>query len=212
MWCFQKRSGTPQQQRGQSVPATALVLWAIAGVGLVLALLGGRVADRARAQAGADAAALAGSIDPALVGPLAATNGARVVGQQQTADGVRVTVQVGDMVATAQAMADRPAWVGLQPEVRRAIARAEAILGYEIPIVSGYRSPAEQQRLWNNRHTNPYPVAAPGTSRHERGLAIDVPLATAVALAPLSSRTGLCQPLPTTDPVHFVSCPTTPTS
>jgi D-alanyl-D-alanine carboxypeptidase len=41
-------------------------------------------------------------------------------------------------------------------------------------VTSGLRSIAEQQRLWDNRHSNPYPVAPPGTSRHHDGAAADV--------------------------------------
>jgi D-alanyl-D-alanine dipeptidase len=36
------------------------------------------------------------------------------------------------------------------------------------------RTLAEQQRLWDARGSNPYPVARPGTSRHESGRAADV--------------------------------------
>jgi len=36
------------------------------------------------------------------------------------------------------------------------------------------RTYAEQMRLWNGRGSNPYPVARPGTSRHETGRAADV--------------------------------------
>jgi LAS superfamily LD-carboxypeptidase LdcB len=46
--------------------------------------------------------------------------------------------------------------------------------GTDFEIVSGRRSTAEQQRLWDNRASNPNPVAVPGTSLHEKGLAIDV--------------------------------------
>lgn len=45
------------------------------------------------------------------------------------------------------------------------------------PITSGGRSSADQRRLWNNRHKNPYPVARPGTSKHEGGRAFDLPSA-----------------------------------
>jgi LAS superfamily LD-carboxypeptidase LdcB len=41
-------------------------------------------------------------------------------------------------------------------------------------VTSGLRSIAEQQRLWDNRHSNPYPVAPPGASRHLDGDAADV--------------------------------------
>jgi hypothetical protein len=60
--------------------------------------------------------------------------------------------------------------------------------------------------LWDRRHTNPYPVARPGTSDHERGLAVDVGRSAVAELAAVAARAGLCQPLPATDPVHFVVC------
>jgi hypothetical protein len=87
-----------------------------------------------------------------------------------------------------------------------AIARAEALLGRPIPIVSGFRTRAEQERLWANRATNPFPVAPPGTSNHERGLAIDVPSSFVPVLRTVAPASGLCQPLPESDPVHFEPC------
>src|SRR5437867_799628 len=65
---------------------------------------------------------------------------------------------------------------GLAPAMLAALARAEQLLGRPVPITSGYRSPGEQAALWARRASNPYPVAEPGTSMHERGLAIDFPL------------------------------------
>ena len=87
-----------------------------------------------------------------------------------------------------------------------ALARAEQLLGRPVPITSGYRSPDEQASLWARRASNPYPVAPPGTSMHELGLAIDVPssfVATLVAIAP---DVGLCHRYPVADPVHFEVC------
>ena len=36
------------------------------------------------------------------------------------------------------------------------------------------RSEREQEKLYANRATNPFPVAAPGHSAHQRGLAVDM--------------------------------------
>jgi peptidoglycan hydrolase-like protein with peptidoglycan-binding domain len=44
--------------------------------------------------------------------------------------------------------------------------------GVELRITSGYRSHAEQQKLWD-ANPNPKYVARPGTSNHEKGNAID---------------------------------------
>ena len=46
--------------------------------------------------------------------------------------------------------------------------------GRNFYITSGLRTHAEQHRLWNSRANNPFPVARPGTSRHELGRALDV--------------------------------------
>lgn len=44
----------------------------------------------------------------------------------------------------------------------------------QLQITSVRRSRTEQLRLWNNRANNPYPVAPPGQSLHEYGLAWDM--------------------------------------
>lgn len=43
-----------------------------------------------------------------------------------------------------------------------------------LTITSVRRSKTQQIALWYNRHNNPYPVAPPGTSKHELGLAWDM--------------------------------------
>jgi hypothetical protein len=75
-----------------------------------------------------------------------------------------------------------------------------------VPVASGLRTRAQQQALWDRRHTNPYPVARPGTSRHERGQAVDVPRSFVPRLMAVAGAAGLCQPMPQTDPVHFEVC------
>jgi hypothetical protein len=95
---------------------------------------------------------------------------------------------------------------GLAPAMVAALVRAEQLLDEPVPVVSGRRSAADQARLWANRHRNRYPVAQPGTSMHERGLAIDVPSWFAPRLARVAEAAGLCRPLPATDPIHFEVC------
>lgn len=52
---------------------------------------------------------------------------------------------------------------------------AEALrAGFGLRVTSVRRSYSDQLKLWNNRANNPYPVAPPGTSRHELGLAWDM--------------------------------------
>ena len=60
------------------------------------------------------------------------------------------------------------------PELLQRLEALAAQRGEHFTITSGGRSFAEQQRLWDARGSNPYPVAQPGTSRHETGRAADV--------------------------------------
>jgi uncharacterized protein YcbK (DUF882 family) len=60
------------------------------------------------------------------------------------------------------------------PELLSRLEALAAQRGEHFTITSGGRSFAEQQRLWDARGSNPYPVARPGTSRHETGRAADV--------------------------------------
>ncbi len=73
------------------------------------------------------------------------------------------------------------------------MAAAASAAGVSIVINSGYRSDAEQQRLWN---ANPDPrwVAPPGTSLHRCGTELDLGPATAYGwLAANASRFGFVQ-------------------
>ncbi len=57
------------------------------------------------------------------------------------------------------------------------LARLEALAarrGETLHVTSGLRTIAEQQRLWDARATNPFPVARPGSSLHHAGRAADV--------------------------------------
>jgi D-alanyl-D-alanine carboxypeptidase len=60
------------------------------------------------------------------------------------------------------------------PELLARLERLAAERGETWMVTSGLRTTAEQQRLWDDRGSNPYPVARPGTSRHEHGNAADV--------------------------------------
>jgi hypothetical protein len=61
-----------------------------------------------------------------------------------------------------------------KPELLQRLEALAAKRGEHFTITSGLRTYAEQMRLWNGRGSNPYPVARPGTSRHESGRAADV--------------------------------------
>jgi D-alanyl-D-alanine carboxypeptidase len=88
------------------------------------------------------------------------------------------------MGTTAPAATARPAPTGTyphltgdldaNPELLARLERLAAARGETWEVTSGLRTTAEQQRLWDNRASNPFPVARPGTSRHEHGNAADV--------------------------------------
>lgn len=76
--------------------------------------------------------------------------------------------------------------------------------GKDMPITSGLRSRAEQERLFRERGTNPNLVAAPGTSLHETGQAADIPTTVPEAFL---NEFGIHRPLGKKDPVHAVLMP-----
>lgn len=214
------RRGDRWRERGS---ATWMIVAAVALAGVMavgIGRLGTQAILRTRASAAADAAALAaaqGGVGAAR--SVAAANGTSVgVSTRQSAGRVdaqaTASVAVGDASASATAAATRHLPVGgvgtragLAPVMLAALARADELLGEPVPVVSGHRSAAHQERLWAARHLNPYPVARPGTSRHELGLAVDVPIGFVGQLLEVAAASGLCHPLPTSDPVHFIVCP-----
>jgi hypothetical protein len=60
------------------------------------------------------------------------------------------------------------------PELLGRLERLAASRGETWTVTSGLRTHAEQQRLWDQRGSNPFPVARPGTSIHEQGDSADV--------------------------------------
>lgn len=155
---------------------------------------------KARAQLAADAAALAavaesapyGGNEPQQEAALAArANGARLISCLCRAGGTaaQVRVAVDDVVADARATIDPAAFyplaatttTGLHPAMDRAVGRLLDASGGTISLVSGWRSPERQAELWAEalrRYGDPEVaddwVARPGTSMHERGLAVDL--------------------------------------
>lgn len=77
-------------------------------------------------------------------------------------------------------------------------------LGFQARVTSGYRSTKKQAWLYERylAGLQPYPVAPPGTSDHERGLALDVVSTNPDALVDLLTSVGLFWAGPS-DPVHF---------
>lgn len=206
--------------RGQATPLLAAAVGLVAVMLLALGPMGRALADRAQARTAADAAALAGAAEgEAAARSVAQANGAVLVRFEPAAGGeVVVAVRIGRVTAHARARGRQVVAPdgtggggdggrgGLAPSMVAALASAEQLLGRPVPIVSGYRSPAQQRALWERRASNPFPVAPPGRSLHERGLAIDVPRHFIDDLLRISDQVGLCQPLPRTDPIHFVVC------
>lgn len=204
---------------GQVAPLAALMVGLSAVLLLAFVPVGQLLTARAQARTAADAAALAGAAEgEEAARRVAEANGGTLLELERRGSEVVVRVEVGGVDAYARARSVGPAEgertvpagggdrAGLAPAMQAALARADALLGRPVPVMSGLRTRAEQEALWRRRSTNPYPVARPGTSDHERGLAIDVASAAVADLAAVAPAAGLCQPLPVTDPVHFVVC------
>ena len=88
--------------------------------------------------------------------------------------------------------------VHLHDEMKIAILKAESLLGAPLLLNDGYRTYACQAHLFA---TVTGPVAPPGQSMHNYGMAVDV--ANYGALASVAAQVGLCQPLPSNDAWHF---------
>lgn len=97
---------------------------------------------------------------------------------------------------------------GLNPDLANRLSQAQEAyrqqFGKELPITSGSRTRAEQEKLFAERAKNPNLVAEPGTSKHEFGNAIDI-----AAHVPDSflNQYGLHRPLGKKDPVHVELLP-----
>ncbi len=88
--------------------------------------------------------------------------------------------------------------------IRRNLPGVARSLGFQARVTSGYRSTKKQAWLYNRylQGLQPYPVAPPGTSDHEYGLALDVVSTDTAKLVALLSSVGLFWAGPD-DPVHF---------
>lgn len=206
-----------RDERGSTLPFMALAIVLVGVTVVLLGRVGGAATARAGARTAADAAALAGAAaGRAAATELASANGAELVSYAEVGLDTLVRVRLGVAEATGRATrtGERDDGAGgmagttkgLAPAMRAALARAEQLLGRPVPITSGWRSSEAQAALYANRATNPYPVAPPGSSMHERGLAIDVPAGFVPRLLEVAARAGLCQPYPGDDPIHFEVC------
>lgn len=158
-------------------------------------------ASKARAQLAADAAALAAVAESTLYGggqherlaaDFADANGARLVEClcEPGATAVQVRVELDGIVAEARAVFDpskvMPATIafsgrGLHPLLASAVDRLIAASNGRVHVVSGRRSGAKQSILWadalaryGSAELADDWVARPGTSMHEKGLAVDL--------------------------------------
>jgi LAS superfamily LD-carboxypeptidase LdcB len=196
------------RERGQALPLLGIVM-ALAMITMMgLVTLANQATELAVSQSAADAVALAMVADDADVGrQVAEANNATI--ELITTSGTKqvVEVRVGPATRTAAAQGNQPDNAGLAPAMAAAIATTEDRLGHNLAVSSGFRSFAEQTWRWEHRASNPHPVAHPGTSRHETGLAIDISSSQAEQIAALNGITGLCRPMPVLDPVHFELCP-----
>jgi hypothetical protein len=208
--------------RGQATPMMAAAVGLVALMLLAIGPMGRALTDRAQARTAADAAALAGAAEgEETARTVAGRNGAELVSFEREGAEVTVEVSVDGVSAHSRARARQvPSstgigggtgggtgeQAGLAPAMVAALQRAEDLLGEPVPVTSGYRSPERQRELWEQRHTNPFPVAPPGSSRHERGLAVDIPSSFVGRLLEVADQVGLCQTLPASDPIHFELC------
>ena len=201
-----------RSQSGQVLPLVALVLVLVGGACVAVARFGSLAVARARAVAAADTAALAGAVHgEGAARRVAEANDASLEHFERVGrEDVRVRVGVGPARGRARArrfdVVEGSGFGDLAPALRAALDRAAHLLGRPVPITSGFRSSAEQAALFARRAALPYPVAPPGRSMHERGLAVDVPTAFLPTLVPVAPVAGLCRPYPRTDPVHFELC------
>ena len=156
---------------------------------------------RLRAQTAADAASLAAAAESGPYGRgqperlaelYARLNGGRVTECrcEAGATAVQVEVSVDGITASSRAVIDpgmlTPALLGtgsghLHPLLAAAVNELVDASRGVVSVNSGYRSTAEQSRLWNEalaKYGSPEAaddwVAPPGGSMHERGLAVDL--------------------------------------
>jgi hypothetical protein len=98
----------------------------------------------------------------------------------------------------------------LQNAVVKAAEEYNAITGKKIKINSAARDPADQERIYAESvaagrpgvTASGMPIGRPGTSRHERGLAVDIQNYNDPQAVSAFNRQGLYQKVPN-DPVHF---------
>lgn len=88
--------------------------------------------------------------------------------------------------------------------IARNLPRVAASQGFQVRITSGWRSYATQNFLYRQylAGKSTYPANPPGTSKHEKGLALDILSTNTNALVKLLTSVGLVW-AGTNDPIHF---------
>jgi hypothetical protein len=183
-----------------SVLALCLSVLLTLGLSGYVTRIGERNALRVRAQIAADSAALAAVAESAPYGSgdvegearsFAVSNGARLVDCLCRGGGsaVQVAVEISGVRASARAVLDplllMPASMGfpkgMDPRLELAVGQLVAAARGRLRVISGWRSSDQQTELWQEAlHDYGSPesaddwVARPGTSMHERGLAVDL--------------------------------------
>jgi hypothetical protein len=116
----------------------------------------------------------------------------------------------GDSNTRTQTRPTAAAPSGLDPEMQEKIDKLSQEVkarGGRLSITSGRRSTERQAQLYANRANNPYPVAPPGSSKHERGRAADLAWSgiDQDSVVKIADELGLQWGgrFKRTDPVHF---------
>lgn len=95
----------------------------------------------------------------------------------------------------------------LRSDAASSFARASAAYGHPLPVISAYRTLAEQQQLWDgyvNHRPGYNPANRPGTSQHGEGLSIDLTSTAAIAWMSAHGATfGWSQTYRASEPWHF---------
>lgn len=88
--------------------------------------------------------------------------------------------------------------------IARNLPRVAGALGFNVRITSGYRSYATQSKLFQDylQGIAHYPANPPGTSTHEKGMALDILSTNTEKLVALLTSVGLKWAGPV-DPIHF---------
>ena len=199
-------------------------------IGTIFGMYTDRAPDHTRAQTAADAAALAAVAEsaPGAAGlhdvaaeRMAKANGGTLLSCDcdPGSTSVTVTVEVDGVEAKARATMDPNAFLpatgafdvrGLQPLMARSVARLVEAARGQVRVVSGWRSSEHQEQLWGaalqkygSAEAADDWVAPPGSSMHERGLAVDLggDLELAASLVEQMDL-PLHRPLPN-EPWHF---------